>query len=383
MIKCDYDIAIIGGGVAGLAAANLLATKGFKTIVVEKHKYPFHKVCGEYISLESKEFLELIDFDYQHYNLPIINKFKLTAGKSSLNTKLPLGGIGVSRYLLDEQLMKSAGKKGAEILDSTTVSKINYNNYFKVKTTTGEFSANIVIGAYGKKSNIDDLKPVKTNKANNFIAVKYHVTADCPHDQIELHIFKNGYCGISKVEGEGKYCLCYMTSAQNLINSNNSIEILEQTILSRNKHLRKYFAHYDKLFENPVTISQIKLGIKEPLFNNMIMIGDAAGTIAPLCGNGMSIGFHSAYIAAQILEDYFQKQMNYSEVLYRYELQWKQNFSERIKTGIYFQKLFMNEKAAEFAINILKYIPTIHSPLIKLTHGKNFVSNHFKGIPVR
>lgn len=383
MIRCDYDVAIIGGGVAGLAAANLLARKGFSTVLVEKNKYPFHKVCGEYVSLESVEFLKLINFDYRDYHLPVINMLKLTAGKSSLITKLPLGGIGISRYFLDEHLMISAKKKGVEILDSTSVSKIRYSDYFTIKTTFGEFTAGIAIGAFGKKSNLDDLKPVKYNKENNFIAVKYHIAADCPPDQIELHIFKNGYSGMSKVDGEGKYCLCYVTSAQNLINSNNSIERMEQTILSRNIYLKKYFTDYDNLFKNPVTISQIKHGIKEPVHNNMIMIGDAAGTIAPLCGNGMSMGFHSAYIAAQILEDYFHKKINYSEALKLYEFKWRQNFSRRIKAGVFFQKLFLNEKTAEFAINMLKHIPPIHSPLIKLTHGKNFVSNYRKGIPVR
>jgi flavin-dependent dehydrogenase len=49
----SYDVAIIGGGLAGLALANDLAMRDRKVIVFEKGSYPKHKVCGEYISMES------------------------------------------------------------------------------------------------------------------------------------------------------------------------------------------------------------------------------------------------------------------------------------------------------------------------------------------
>ena len=52
----DYDIAVIGGGLAGLSLSIQSAEAGYKTILFEKEHYPFHKVCGEYISNESYEF---------------------------------------------------------------------------------------------------------------------------------------------------------------------------------------------------------------------------------------------------------------------------------------------------------------------------------------
>ena len=53
-----YDLAIVGGGLAGLALAIQSARAGYQTVLFEKEKYPFHKVCGEYVSLESWDFLE-------------------------------------------------------------------------------------------------------------------------------------------------------------------------------------------------------------------------------------------------------------------------------------------------------------------------------------
>ena len=52
-----HDCAIAGGGIAGLCLANLLASSGKSVLLLEKEKYPFHKVCGEYISMESYDFL--------------------------------------------------------------------------------------------------------------------------------------------------------------------------------------------------------------------------------------------------------------------------------------------------------------------------------------
>ena len=52
-----YDTAIVGGGLAGLSLAIRLSKKGYHILLLEKEIYPFHKVCGEYISMESWGFL--------------------------------------------------------------------------------------------------------------------------------------------------------------------------------------------------------------------------------------------------------------------------------------------------------------------------------------
>ena len=54
-----YDVAIIGGGLAGLSLAIQCASQNVSVVLFEKETYPYHKVCGEYISLESQPFLEI------------------------------------------------------------------------------------------------------------------------------------------------------------------------------------------------------------------------------------------------------------------------------------------------------------------------------------
>ena len=74
-----YDVAIIGGGLAGLSLAIQCASQNVSVVLFEKETYPYHKVCGEYISLESKPFLESLGVPFAQLNLPIIKRFAFEA----------------------------------------------------------------------------------------------------------------------------------------------------------------------------------------------------------------------------------------------------------------------------------------------------------------
>ncbi len=68
-----YDVAVVGGGLAGLSLAIQCAGNGFSVVLFEKEIYPFHKVCGEYISMESWSFLESLGVPLTNLELPVIN----------------------------------------------------------------------------------------------------------------------------------------------------------------------------------------------------------------------------------------------------------------------------------------------------------------------
>ena len=105
MNHTQFDIAIIGGGLAGLALSIQAARSGYKTVLLEKEQYPFHRVCGEYISLESWDFLEQLGLPLSSMQLPLIKRLQVTAPNGKLfQTALPLGGFGISRIKLDNEL---------------------------------------------------------------------------------------------------------------------------------------------------------------------------------------------------------------------------------------------------------------------------------------
>jgi menaquinone-9 beta-reductase len=377
-MRTDYDIAIIGGGLAGLATSIQLSRKGYRVIVVEKETYPHHKVCGEYVSLESWNFLLQLGLPLHNLALPRIDTLQLTSpnGKE-LVTRLPLGGFGISRYLLDSSLAKIAEDNGVQLLQKTKVEDVVFDgNSFHLFLAGREITAKTCCAAYGKRSNLDikwkrHFIQQNNDRLNNYIGVKYHIKREADENRISLHNFENGYCGLSKIE-EDKYCLCYMTKASNLKKSNNSIEEMQQRILFQNPHLKKIFSTGEIVQDFPVTISQISFSEKSKIRNGMLMLGDAAGMITPLCGNGMSIALHTSKLAAGLLDAFLQQKISQSEMESLYQQLWKTNFASRLKTGRMLQSFFGSKMLSNVLVSSFKTFPFLAKPLIRLTHGKPF-----------
>ena len=109
-------VVIIGGGLAGLSCAIQLVRQNLEVVVVEKKEYPFHRVCGEYISNEVTPFLQRLEIYPDQFEPPQIKKLQLTAvGGYQATMDLPLGGFGISRYQLDYFLYKRALESRGEI----------------------------------------------------------------------------------------------------------------------------------------------------------------------------------------------------------------------------------------------------------------------------
>jgi menaquinone-9 beta-reductase len=363
----QYDLAIIGGGLSGLSLAILQAKAGKEVILFEKNTYPFHRVCGEYISLESWSFLVSLGLELDKMNLPIIKKLEVSSPSGKLlNTNLDLGGFGISRYLLDFELSKIAISNGVIIKENTKVTELKYkNDEYEIKTDHDIYSAKKTIGSFGKRSNLDiDWKRpfIAQNRTslNQYIGVKYHIKADFPKDLIALHNFKDGYCGISAIEND-IYCLCYMTTKRNLKDNNNSIELMEENILKRNPHLKKILETCTKIWDAPQVISQISFEKKEQFYNGIPLVGDAAGMIAPLCGNGMSMALHGAYLINESLLK--------ATIKTNYQSRWRHLFSTRLWVGRSIQRFFGNEIMTNIIIGFFKLQPRLLKYLISKTHG--------------
>jgi len=372
------DVAIAGGGLAGLALSIQCAQAGYKTILFEKEKYPFHKVCGEYISFESWNFLEELGVPLSQMNLPIIRRLLVTAPNGrALEQNLPLGGFGISRYRIDAILAEIARQHGVELIEGTKVDDIKFEKgEFILQSLSGSCHAKIAVGAFGKRTNLDvkwkrKFIVQKPNKLNNYIGVKYHIKSHWPEDLIALHNFEHGYCGISQIEGN-KYCLCYLTTAKNLERCGHSIPEMEKQILCRNPHLKKIFEDAEMISRSPVTISQISFDKKEQVYDHLLLVGDAAGMIAPLCGNGMSMALHGSKIAFEQIHLFLQNKIPRWQMEQDYAHTWKKEFSNRLRTGRMVQRFFGSVLLSDLLISVLKPFPSITDKLITQTHGQPF-----------
>ncbi|QNR83458.1 FAD-dependent monooxygenase [Pedobacter riviphilus] len=370
-MQAETEILIIGGGLAGLTAALHLNKVGLNVTLIEKDTYPHHKVCGEYISNEVLLYFAWLGLDIENLAPTLISDLLFTSlsGKS-IKTKLPLGGFGLSRYTIDHYLYTELIRRKINVIHDRVV-QINFaNNQFTVATANHTFAAAYVIGAYGKRSSIDvKLNRSFINKRSPYLAVKAHYRADFPNNLVSLHNFKGGYCGVSKVEND-RLNICYLANYEHF-KKYKSILTFQENVLYKNRYLRAIFENATSLFDIPLTIGQISFERKEPVYNHILMIGDTAGLIHPLCGNGMAMAIHAAKIVSELLHQRIEGRISSRAALEEsYTAHWNSEFKSRLKMGRMLSSLLQSTNFESLAINALIKMPFLLNKIIKQTHGK-------------
>jgi len=373
-----YDCAIIGGGLSGLCLGIQLVSSGRSVILFEKTEYPSHKVCGEYISMESHRFLCDLGLPLTDWNLPHITQLGISSENGfMLNSPLDLGGFGISRYTLDHELYKLAITKGVNVVQHCKVHRVasQSNTLHILETSKGKYTARLLCGSYGKytptfiREQPDFIS--HTKNTTNFIGVKYHIKTTLAHNRIELHNFKDGYCGISKVDKDW-YCLCYLSHSKNLQMHGNDLKKMEEEVLYKNPFLKAYFTQSEFITTQPLIISNIQFSKKQTQAGSVFLLGDAAGSISPLCGNGMSMGMRASKLLATEMIRYFESHHSHKTLELNYRKAWGQAFNTRIKAGYYLQRLFGKKTMTHLTLKLLDKLPGITKKIISLTHGKPF-----------
>jgi flavin-dependent dehydrogenase len=366
-------VIIVGGGLAGLISGIQLAKAGIEVILFERKRYPLHRVCGEFVSNETVPFLKANEIYPDSFALSSISRFQLTSvnGKS-VDLKLNSGGFGISRYSFDHFLFEKAKQAGVIFQLDTEVEEIKFEDeQFILKTNAQTFYSDLVIGSFGKRSRIDvALQRNFIRKHSPYAGVKYHIKINHPHNLIALHNFKNGYCGVSGVE-DGKTNLCYLTHRDNL-KKFKSIAEMEKAILYQNPFLKDIFQNAEFLFDKPLVINEISFETKSPVENHILMAGDAAGMITPLCGNGMAIAIHSAKMIGELAIPFCFEKMNRMELEDSYRKRWNSQFASRLWVGRQIQNLFGSSRTSDFAVNLARYAKPIANYLVSKTHGDPF-----------
>lgn len=366
-----FDVLIIGGGLAGLTAALHLSKHQCRVVLIEKYNYPNHKVCGEYVSNEVLPYLKKLGIDPLAKGAKSIVNFEISNKNGAIiRSELPLGGFGISRFAFDDMLFKALNNKVEVVFD--TVEGLEFTtNQFKVTTQTKRaYKAEIVVGAFGKRSNLDSFMKRKfIMKTSPWLAVKAHYEYDFPNDTVALHNFDGGYCGLSMTETNAVNA-CYLATYKSFKRYGN-ISVFQEKVVSQNPYLEDFFSEAKPLFPKPLTISQISFDSKKAVENHVFMIGDSAGLIHPLCGNGMSMAIHSAKLFSEIYLKAINKgPINRKQLEHDYIRIWTEAFSKRLKTGRRIQAMLLHRTAAALGFSLVKMFPLIVPGLIKRTHGE-------------
>ena len=370
-----YDVIIIGGGLAGLTAAIQLTKQNCGVLLLEKERYPHHKVCGEYVSNEVRPYLKTLGIDLEEVGAVNIETLQLSTVSGELvQTVLPLGGFGISRYAFDQMLYKKAISLGVSFIFEEVITVNFKNDAFTIITESGQqMASKVVLGAYGKRSSLDkQLNRDFIQKKSHWLGVKAHYRyEDFPDNLVALHNFKGGYGGLSKTE-TGNVNFCYLASYSSF-KKEKDVERFNANVVSQNPFLGTFLKSAVPVFEKPLTIAQVSFEPKRAVENHMLMCGDTAGLIHPLCGNGMAMAIHSAKIASECVHEYLNGKNTREQMEKSYEYRWRSAFARRLWAGRQLQSLLLNERLTNLGVLSVARFPILLRKIIRSTHGQPIV----------
>ncbi len=367
-----YDVIIVGAGLAGCSAAIQLADWGHSVLLLEQQRYPAHKLCGEFLSIEVLgifEHLGILDQVERSGAQPINQALVTTADGASFTRALPGTALGLSRYQLDLMLFERAIAVGATGYDGTVVKAMtgDFATGFQVETSRGNFQSRTVLAAYGKRSALDTQRDRPfTRKPSPWVAFKAHCSGlDLPN-MIELHAFAGGYCGLSAIE-TGQINLCWIGHESVLqpgADQNLPPALYDNPVLRDRLSQLKF----DRTVQN--RLRQISFALKGNFDGDICLIGDTAGMITPLCGDGMAMALHTAEMVVPLVSNYLQNPSPATQWKREYQRQWQQEFQPRLQLGRLLHAGFIRPPIAQASVKLCQQFPTIGDWLIRRTRGE-------------
>lgn len=371
------QVIVIGGGLAGCSTAILLARLGWSVTLIERRAYPHHKVCGEFLSPECVPLLAKIGvWDAIKRESPAtITQTRITAPDGTCwEGDLPETAIGFSRYRLDQCLIQQAQTVGVRVITETLVKEIRGTlaDGFQVETAQDLFQAQVVIGAYGKRSGLDRrLGRPFLAQSQPYIGIKAHFEGERIPHRVELHGFDGGYCGISEIEG-GRVNLCLLARLE-AFQAHGRIEAFSAWMQTQNPHLGAWMRSAQRVTEW-LSIAQIPFVPKAAIDNEVLMVGDAAGLIAPLAGDGMGMALSGGKLAAQQIDRYLRGDWDARALQREYTAAWNQQFNPRLWWGRRLQAVMFRPRLLGFGLRIMQRWPALGSFFIRQTRQSTEVA---------
>jgi geranylgeranyl reductase family protein len=284
-----FDVAIVGGGPAGSSCAAFCALAGFRTVVLEREKFPREKVCGDCLNPSCWPVIERLGVTQKVLGLPHSKlssvEFIAIDGRGVI-VDLPSGAdceISVKRSLFDNLLLRRARELGAEIREQTTVTALRRKSDWKIETAPDEiFHARILIGADGRNSTVARLSNLLPRPARERVALQAHVPLPREFgNRVVLQFLREGYSGQAPVS-EAELNLC-------LVGGPSTISKLHHWAACQ------FQLPTDQPWRTitPLTRSPVPF-----VHENLFFIGDAARVVEPFTGEGIYYALRSGELAA-------------------------------------------------------------------------------------
>ena len=309
MDELRSDVVIVGAGPGGATLAALLSSRGVSVTILDRSTFPRDKVCGEFLSwdalpvLDAIGALEILD----ERGARRIDRCAIMLGDREYRFGFPGEARGISRRTLDEVILDRARALGATVMEGWSATRVeprkNEDGFVLAKGRSGaemKINAGILVGAWGRWGRLDiqlQRQFVRETRRRHFGFKRHYSELPVDDRTIRLHSFDRGYLGVSPVEGE-RTNICGLVHGSRIRSMKGGWESLVESLREEADELDRLFREREPRQEEFLSSEPVVFSAREPVVEGMLLIGDAAGIIDPLAGNGMAMAIQSALLAA-------------------------------------------------------------------------------------
>ncbi|PIP91729.1 MAG: hypothetical protein COW01_16345 [Bdellovibrionales bacterium CG12_big_fil_rev_8_21_14_0_65_38_15] len=339
--KNHLNVLIIGGGLAGLSCAIKLSQMGHRVKLWEKDSTIKRKVCGEYLSPLGVECAKALGHEELFSGFEPIYGMNLTAPNNCLiETDFPKSyGLSLNRQEFENRLMAKALSMNIEIIRGEIIKEINpEGNGWIINGHHGD----LLIGADGRQSLV--AKTLKLQKKSSQKKVALHIyikrQSDFQRRGEMIILGRAGYIGINPIS-ENEDNLSWVGDQEVFKTWKNKDDLIKEML--KHPRLKKLYGSNPQYGEI-TSVAKVSQHVSGMVTHNAALIGDAAGFIDPLTGEGMTRAFESTLLLSHALENH----QNLALSLKAYQREKKKVTNDKNRLNTIFQFIIKNTAISNF-----------------------------------
>ena len=301
-----YDVIISGAGPAGSKCAEVMAKAGYKVALIEKD-INWRKPCGGAVGAGT---IEKYYPQLKQLNPIIVDRVSMYSADYHKieHTMENVDSIVMDRLELDNLLRNIAVESGAKLFNENVsydfILKNDKKIGIKTKSPSGtkEYYGKIIVIADGMSSKLALKSGLRTKWKTTDLGIAKCAILKGKNklEKNRIYVYFKPYKGYGWIFplDENRFNIGCGTFAEDNLKYNLN-QIYEEFI--NDPHIKKYFpeSNYQEIWKGSYPLSAIGVLEKSLFDDNIMIIGDAAGFVSPISGEGLLPSITSGQIAAE------------------------------------------------------------------------------------